>query len=67
MLVDTKDGRCRTCDGTLEITDCDDATLTVSCIECGDTYLLETDALNDGAMHYYPAFMARKLAQGDDA
>ena len=43
MRVDPKDGRCRGCGGTLTITDADDATMTVDC-ECGDTYLVETDA-----------------------
>ena len=61
MKVLTKDGCCRSCGGTLEIVDADDATMTVEC-ECGECYQVETDAFNDGAMHYYPAVMARKTA-----
>jgi hypothetical protein len=38
MIVDLKDGCCRTCGCTLRVIDADDATLTVSCIECSDTY-----------------------------
>ncbi len=64
MHVDPKDGRCRTCEGALEITDAGDATLTVECVECGDTYQVETDAFGDGCMHYYLNFMADKLGRG---
>ena len=63
MQVESSDGRCRECGGTLTIIDCDDATLTVEC-ECGECYDVETDALGDGCMHYYPAVMAEKLRQG---
>lgn len=66
MLVDPHDGRCRTCDSTLEITDADDATMFVECQECGDAYLVETDAFGDGCMHYYVEFMVSKLTKGDD-
>lgn len=67
MLVDPHDGRCRTCGGRLEITDADDATMTVECTnsECGDSYLVETDAFNDGCMTYYPQVMAQKMEGGD--
>lgn len=61
MKVDPADGRCRECGGPLEIIDADDCTLTVQCEECGDSYDLETDALNDGAIDYHPRFLARKL------
>ena len=30
MIVDQKDGRCRTCDGTLQIIDADDSTMTTN-------------------------------------
>lgn len=65
IRVDMKDGRCRTCGSQLEITDADDATLLVTCIECDDSYELETDALGDGCMTYYPAIMAQKLERGE--
>ena len=32
MQVDRQHGRCRTCGGTLEIVDADDATMTVECL-----------------------------------
>jgi len=41
----------------LEITDIDDATMQVSCTECHDVYLVETDAFNDGGMDYYFRFL----------
>jgi hypothetical protein len=33
MMVDMKDGRCRSCESALQIIDADDATMTVECIE----------------------------------
>ena len=33
MIVDLKDGACRSCGSTLQIVDADDATMTVECIE----------------------------------
>ena len=59
MLVQTKDGKCRSCGGQLEIIDADDATMTVECQECDDSYLVEPDAFGDGAMNYYPQFLAQ--------
>lgn len=64
MQVNPRDGCCRACGGTLTITDADDATMTVRCGECGDEYLVETEAFGDGAMHYYPEFLARQLKGG---
>jgi DNA-directed RNA polymerase subunit RPC12/RpoP len=66
MIVDPKDGRCRSCSGTLEIIDADDATMTVECQECGESYLVETDAFGDGCMHYYLRFMADHFKEGGD-
>ena len=66
MLVDLKDGRCRTCDSQLEIVDADDATMEVRCTECDDSYLVETDAFGDGCMTYYVGFMTQKLEGGND-
>jgi hypothetical protein len=56
MRVDPKDGVCRSCGGELEIVDVDDATMTVEC-QCGDTYVVEPDAFNDGCMTYYVGFL----------
>jgi hypothetical protein len=61
MIVDLKDGSCRTCGSTLRVIDADDATLTVSCIECHDTYEVETDAFGDGCMTYYLGFLEESL------
>ena len=59
MLVQTKDGTCRSCGSQLKIIDADDATMTVECTECGDSYLMEPDAFGDGCMTYYPEFLAQ--------
>jgi hypothetical protein len=61
MIVDRKNGSCRSCGGTLRVIDADDATLTVSCLECHDTYEVETDAFGDGCMTYYRGFLAEAL------
>lgn len=34
------------------------------CRECGDCYDVETDAFGDGAIHYWPTFMAEQLGEG---
>ena len=60
MLVDLKDGSCRSCGGQLEIVDADDATMSVECTECGDGYAVETDAFGDGCMTYYVGFMSNR-------
>ena len=57
MLVDLSDGKCRSCEGQLEIVGADDATLDVECTECGDEYTVETDAFNDGGITYWPQAM----------
>ena len=59
MLVDQKDGRCRSCSEQLRIIDADDATMTVQCTSCGDTYLVEPDAFGDGCVTYYVGFFAQ--------
>jgi hypothetical protein len=66
MKVNRKDGRCRSCGGTLEITDADDATMTVECDECGDSYLVEPDAFNDGAIKYFVGFHAEQRTAGEE-
>lgn len=62
MLVNPRDGKCRTCGGQLEVTDADDATMTVLCKnpDCLDSYPVEPDAFGDGAMTYYVGFMTRR-------
>ena len=66
MLVDPSDGGCRACGGPLEITDADDATMSVRCLSCGDEYLVETDAFGDGCMTYYLGFMQERIQKGED-
>lgn len=68
MLIDPHDGRCRTCGGQLDITDADDATMSVECTnpECSDCYLVEPDAFDDGCMTYYVPFIAERMEVGED-
>lgn len=68
MRVDPRDGRCRSCDGDLHIIAVDDATMTVECLEpdCGDTYLVETDAFGDGCMTYYVGFLSQMEDAGNE-
>lgn len=65
MRVDPQDATCRSCGGILEITDVDDATMTVECQSdgCADSYVVETDAFNDGGITYWPAMMSDKLQE----
>jgi hypothetical protein len=67
MKVDRKDGRCRSCGGTLIIVDADDATMTVECTDpaCGERYAVEPDAFGDGAMLYYVTVLSKKLEGGE--
>lgn len=66
MLVDLKDGHCRTCKGQLEIEDVTDCTLEVVCPECGDAYSVETDAFGDGCMTYFfPLMLKQRLGEED--
>jgi hypothetical protein len=58
MMVDLKDGCCRTCGCALKVVDADDATMSVECTECGDIYDVEPDAFGDGCMTYYVPFIA---------
>jgi hypothetical protein len=73
MLVDRKDGACPRCGGVLRVIDAGDATMTVTCTDCGDIYLVEPDAFGDGCMDYYLDFLtgegrARpRRAEGGDA
>lgn len=65
MRVKPEDGVCRSCGGVLEILDADDATLTVECQgDCGETYLVETDAFGDGCLTYYVPFVTAHLRAG---
>jgi putative hemolysin len=64
MRVDPKDGHCRECGGDLEITDFDDCSLTVLCLnpDCGDSYPVETDAFGDGCLKYhFPLVLEQRL------
>jgi hypothetical protein len=65
MLVELKDGRCRSCDSQLEIVEADDATMEVCCIECGDSYQVEPDAFGDGCMTYFVGFHAGRDASAE--
>jgi hypothetical protein len=60
MRVNSQNGGCRQCQGELGIIDADDATMTVCCLDCGDSYVVETDACNDGGIHYWPRFVAEE-------
>ena len=68
MRVDLRDGSCRSCGGSLMISAADDATMTVECDACSDSYLVEPDAFGDGCMTYYVGFMTGKgsVAEEDD-
>jgi transcription elongation factor Elf1 len=61
MRVKPSDGTCRTCGGELLIVDVDDATMTVDCQQCGDSYLVEPDAFGDGCMTYYFQMLADRM------
>lgn len=67
MIVDSRDGCCRSCGCQLQIIDADDCTMTVECTapECGDCYEVEPDAFGDGAMHYFLHFLADQLGGGE--
>jgi transcription elongation factor Elf1 len=67
MRVNRADGRCRECGGSLDIVDVSDATLTVQCDECGESYEVEPDAFGDGCMLYHVEMMAQKQERGDDS
>ena len=57
MLVDLKDGACRSCGGQLEITGADDVSLDAECTECGESIHVESDYFNDGGIKYWPDAM----------
>ena len=57
MLVEIQDGYCRTCGGQLKIVGVDDASLHVECMGCGDEYVVESDAFQDGGLRYWPEAM----------
>jgi len=67
MLVDQRDGACRSCGGQLEITDCDDCSMTVLCRECCDSYDVETDAFGDGCITYYFTFIVEQRQRKEEA
>ena len=43
MIVDPTQSGCRSCGGPLQIIDSCNASATVACVECGDTYDMEAD------------------------
>lgn len=53
LLVRLKDGACSQCGGQLEIVDCTEDDMEVSCTVCGEGWTAETDAFNDGAVIYH--------------
>lgn len=61
MIVNKEDGCCRSCGGQLEILDFDDVSLEVTCLECADSYSVETDAFGDGCMKYFFPLNAKRL------
>lgn len=67
MHVNPQDGRCRSCNGELDIVAVSDVAMTVECASCGDSFDVETDALHDGGIEYYVGFLAEQTARGDDA
>lgn len=58
MFVDLTSERCRTCGGQLALCAADDALLTVVCLECGDGYDLESNALHDESLVVEPPTLA---------
>ena len=60
MKVNKQDGVCRECRGELAVVEADDATMTVECLECGETYAVEPDAFRDGGVIYYVGFLAEQ-------
>ena len=66
MRVHPNDGRCRSCDGDLEIIEVTDATMEVECQKCGEIYDVETDAFNDGGITYYVGFLSEQARGGPD-
>ena len=65
MIVNLEDGRCRECGGQLEIMDSDDCSLSVTCLECAESYDVEPDAFGDGCMTYYFPLRVQQLL-GDE-
>ena len=66
MLVNREDGTCRVCDGTLEVVDVDDCSMTVCCMECCDSYRVEPDAFGDGCINYFVPFSVQKAEEHDE-
>lgn len=65
MKVNPRDGKCRDCRGELEIVDVDDATMTVSCLDCASEYVVEQDAFGDGCVEYAPGFLMEQMEGGE--
>lgn len=58
MLVRLGDGKCRECQGQLNIVEATEDTLEVECTECEAAYTVEVDAFKDGGIHYWPLMMS---------
>jgi hypothetical protein len=67
MKVKPQDGTCRDCGGVLEVVDADDATMTVSCLDCASEYDVEQDAFGDGCVEYLPGFLMEQMEGGGDS
>ncbi|MFO0966122.1 MAG: hypothetical protein U0793_11140 [Gemmataceae bacterium] len=66
MIVNLEDGRCRTCGGQLEIMDTDDCSMSVTCMDCADSYPVEPDAFGDGCMTYFFPIRTRQMLGKED-
>jgi hypothetical protein len=53
MRIDLRESRCRTCDSALDVIDILDSTMRVRCLECDDTYEIDTESFGDGGLTYF--------------
>ena len=60
MLVNPTDGNCYECEGQFEVIDADDCSMTVQCVECGESFTVEPDAFGDGCVEYYIPYMTER-------
>ncbi len=67
MFVNREEGTCPECDGTLEIVDADDATLTASCTECGEIADYESDAFDGSCMDHFVPFHLQKMIEAEES
>lgn len=62
IRIDSADGVCRECCGTLVAEAADDCELLILCERCGASYPVEIDAFGDGGTEYWPLLMATQKA-----